>query len=92
LATAFLLQAIDRGHRGYFVTFPELLHELFQSLADRSEPPDDQTESRDQAAATTRSRLERRDQGQALSSSNGTVASGSARTTLLEVLPRSGIT
>lgn len=37
LATAFLLQAIDRGHRGYFVTFSELLHELFQSLADRSE-------------------------------------------------------
>ncbi len=37
LATAFLLQAIDRGHRGYFVTFPELLHELFQSLADRSD-------------------------------------------------------
>lgn len=37
LVTAFLLQAIDRGHRGYFVTFPELLHELFQSLADRSE-------------------------------------------------------
>jgi DNA replication protein DnaC len=24
LATAFLLQAIDRGYRGYFVTFPEL--------------------------------------------------------------------
>ena len=37
LATAFLLQALDRGHRGYFVTFPELLGELFQSLADRSE-------------------------------------------------------
>ena len=37
LATAFLLQAIDRGHRGYFVTFPELLDELFKSLADRSE-------------------------------------------------------
>jgi len=37
LATGFLLQAIDRGHRGYFVTFPELLQELFQSLADRSE-------------------------------------------------------
>ena len=37
LATAFLLQAIDRGQRGYFVTFPELLQELFQSLADRSE-------------------------------------------------------
>jgi len=25
LATAFLLQAIDRGYRGYFITFPELL-------------------------------------------------------------------
>ncbi len=37
LATSFLLQAIDRGHRGYFITFPELLQELFQSLADRSE-------------------------------------------------------
>jgi DNA replication protein DnaC len=37
LATAFLLQAIDRGYRGYFVTFPELLQELFQALADRSE-------------------------------------------------------
>jgi hypothetical protein len=37
LATAFLLQAIDRGYRGYFVTFPELLQELFQSLADRTE-------------------------------------------------------
>jgi len=37
LATAFLLQALDRGYRGYFVTFPELLQELFQSLADRSE-------------------------------------------------------
>jgi len=37
LATSFLLQALDRGHRGYFITFPELLQELFQSLADRSE-------------------------------------------------------
>ena len=37
LATAFLLQALDRGYRGYFVTFPELLQELFRSLADRSE-------------------------------------------------------
>jgi DNA replication protein DnaC len=37
LATAFLLQAIDRGYRGYFITFPDLLQELFQSLADRSE-------------------------------------------------------
>jgi DNA replication protein DnaC len=38
LATAFLLQAIDRGQRGYFVTFPQLIHELFQAQADRSEP------------------------------------------------------
>ncbi len=37
LATSFLLQAIDRGYRGYFVTFPELIQELFQSLADRSD-------------------------------------------------------
>ena len=37
LATAFLLGAIDRGYRGYFITFPELIQELFQSLADRSD-------------------------------------------------------
>ena len=37
LATSFLLHAIDRGYRGYFVTFPELIQELFQSLADRSD-------------------------------------------------------
>ena len=37
LATAFLLQAIDRGYRGYYTTFPDLLGELFASLADRSE-------------------------------------------------------
>jgi DNA replication protein DnaC len=37
LAISFLLQAIDRGYRGYFITFPELIHELFQSLADGSE-------------------------------------------------------
>ena len=37
LATGFLLQALDRGYRGYFVTFPELLAELYTSLADRSE-------------------------------------------------------
>lgn len=37
LATAFLLQAIDRGYRGYFITFPELIQELFQSMADRSD-------------------------------------------------------
>ena len=37
LATGFLLQAIDRGYRGYFITFPELLAELYASLADHSE-------------------------------------------------------
>jgi DNA replication protein DnaC len=37
LATGFLLQALDRGYRGYFITFPELLAELYASLADRSE-------------------------------------------------------
>ena len=35
LATSFLVQAIERGYRGYFITFPELIQELFQSLADR---------------------------------------------------------
>jgi DNA replication protein DnaC len=37
LATGFLLQAIDRGYRGYFICFPELLAELYASLADHSE-------------------------------------------------------
>ncbi|MGD9713643.1 MAG: ATP-binding protein [Thermomicrobiales bacterium] len=37
LGTSFLLQAMDRGYRGYFITFPELMQEFFQSLADRSE-------------------------------------------------------
>lgn len=37
LATGFLLNAIDRGYRGYFITFPELIGELFAALADRSE-------------------------------------------------------
>ena len=37
LATGFLFQAIDRGYRGYFITFAELVAELFTSLADRSE-------------------------------------------------------
>jgi len=37
LATSFLLQAIDRGYRGYFVTFAELVAQLYGALADRSE-------------------------------------------------------
>jgi len=37
LATGFLLQALDRGHRGYFITFPELVAKLYGSLADHSQ-------------------------------------------------------
>jgi DNA replication protein DnaC len=37
LATSFLLQALDREYRGCFVAFPELVAELYASLADRSE-------------------------------------------------------
>jgi DNA replication protein DnaC len=37
LATSFLLQAIDRGYRGYFITFAELVAELYASLADHSQ-------------------------------------------------------
>jgi DNA replication protein DnaC len=37
LATGFLLQAIDRGYRGYFVPFATLVAELYASMADRSE-------------------------------------------------------
>jgi DNA replication protein DnaC len=37
LATGFLLQALDRGYRGLFIAFPELLTELYASLADHSE-------------------------------------------------------
>ena len=36
LATSFLLHAIDQGYRGCFITFPELLAELYASLADHS--------------------------------------------------------
>jgi DNA replication protein DnaC len=37
LATSFLLQALDRGYRGYFIPFPDLLAELYASLADHSD-------------------------------------------------------
>jgi len=37
LATGFLLQALDRGYRGYFIAFPELLAELYAAVADHSE-------------------------------------------------------
>jgi DNA replication protein DnaC len=38
LATGFLLQAIQRGYTGRFIRFPELIAELFRSVADHSEP------------------------------------------------------
>jgi DNA replication protein DnaC len=37
LATGFLIQAIERGHTGRFVTFSDLVAELFRSVADHSE-------------------------------------------------------
>jgi DNA replication protein DnaC len=37
LATSFLVQAIQRGHTGRFIPFPELVAELFASVADHSE-------------------------------------------------------
>ncbi len=36
LATSFLINAINKGHTGRFVTFIDLMNELFQSQADRS--------------------------------------------------------
>jgi DNA replication protein DnaC len=37
LGTAFLIQAIERGYTGRYVLFPDLISELFRSLADHSE-------------------------------------------------------
>jgi len=37
LATAFLMQAIDKGYKGRFIRFPELIEKLYQSVADHSE-------------------------------------------------------
>ena len=37
LATAFLTQAIDKGYRGRFILFPELLEILYQSMADQTQ-------------------------------------------------------
>ncbi len=37
LATVFLTQAIDRGYRGKFILFPELVEMLYQSIADHTE-------------------------------------------------------
>ena len=37
LATAFLTQAINKGYRGKFILFPELVETLYQSIADHTE-------------------------------------------------------
>ena len=37
LATAFLINAINQGHSGRFVLFPELIEMLYNALADRSQ-------------------------------------------------------
>jgi DNA replication protein DnaC len=37
LATSFLTEAIHRGYTGRFILFPELIAELFKSVADHSE-------------------------------------------------------
>jgi DNA replication protein DnaC len=37
LATSFLVEAINRGAKGRYVLFPELVNELYQSVADHSE-------------------------------------------------------
>jgi len=37
LATAFLVHAIDNGYSGFFITFPDLVERLYQSVADHTE-------------------------------------------------------
>lgn len=37
LATSFLTQAINKGYRGKFILFPELVETLYQSIADHTE-------------------------------------------------------
>jgi len=37
LATAFLIHAIDRGYKGRFITFPQIVELLYQSVADHTE-------------------------------------------------------
>ena len=37
LATTFLTQAINKGYRGKFILFPELVETLYQSIADHTE-------------------------------------------------------
>ncbi len=37
LATAFLINAIEKGHSGRFIAFPELIELLYHSVADHTE-------------------------------------------------------
>jgi len=37
LATAFLIQAIDKGYNGRFILFPELIETLYKAVADHSD-------------------------------------------------------
>jgi DNA replication protein DnaC len=37
LATAFLIHAIDKGYNGRFISFPELVEKLYNSVADHTE-------------------------------------------------------
>ena len=37
LATSFLIQAINKGYNGRFITFPDLVETLYRSVADHSE-------------------------------------------------------
>ena len=37
LATAFLIHAINNGYNGFFISFPDLVERLYQSVADHTE-------------------------------------------------------
>lgn len=37
LATAFMMHAIEKGYNGRFITFPDLVEHLYQSVADHTE-------------------------------------------------------
>jgi len=37
LATSFLIHAINQGHNGLFITFPELVERLYNSIADNTQ-------------------------------------------------------
>jgi len=37
LATAFMMHAIEKGYNGRFITFPDLVERLYQSVADHTE-------------------------------------------------------